>query len=125
MKNLFKGKIDGCEKTPRYDDGIFFSVHTNTIPVVLEDCSRKKPSQEEQIELTVQTPKENSIVINSLSHYEYEDRLIHRQDEIIKALEKQIADEEQELFEKDRQIEQLEKDLEEVCEELFLEANLR
>jgi hypothetical protein len=58
-------------------------------------------------------------------HSKNKDLLIQRQDEIIKGLEEQNSDEEQELFEKDRLLAQLENELEEVCEELFLEVNLR
>ncbi len=111
--------------TPKFNTGMFFCVHTNTSPVALEDCSHKEFSQE-QTERQAQISRENPIEANLLgSRYEYEDQLIQRQSEIIKALEKQISDTEQELFEKDREIVRLENDLEEVCEELFLEVNLR
>jgi peptidoglycan hydrolase CwlO-like protein len=104
--------------TPKFNTGMFLSVHTNTSPVALEDCSHKELSKEHANE----GPME---VIPQRKHYEYEDQLIQRQDEIIKALEKQISDAEEELFEKDNEIARLENDLEEVCEELFLEVNLR
>lgn len=114
----------GCGTTPKSNVGMFFCVHTNTIPVALEDCSHKELAQE-QGERKVQTSKEDLMGVKSLMIHSNKDLLIQRQDEIIKALEEQISDEEQELFEKDRQIAQLESELEEVCEELFLEENLR
>jgi hypothetical protein len=49
---------------------------------------------------------------------------MQRQDEIIKALTKEISDEQQELLEKDNQIAELENELEEICEKLFSEVNL-
>ena len=111
--------------TPKFNMEMFFCVPANTSPVALEDCSHKEFSQE-QTERQAQISRENPIEANLLgSRYEYEDQLIQRQSEIIKALEKQISDTEQELFEKDREIVRLENDLEEVCEELFLEVNLR
>jgi hypothetical protein len=124
MKNLFKSKIDGCGTTPKFDTRMFFSVHMNTIQVTLEDCSRNELSQE-STELQKQTSKENPVEDNPITgSYENENRLIQRQDEMIKALEKQISDVEQELYEKDRAIALLENELEEVCQEL-LEANLQ
>ena len=75
-----------------------------------------------------QTPKvkEHFIEANFLkTFYECEERLIRRQDEIIEALEIQIADAEQELYEKDRRIVQLENDLDEICEMLLPGMNLQ
>ena len=124
MKNQFKNKIVGCGTTPKFDTGMFFCVHTNTTHVALEDCSRNELSQE-STELQKQTSKKNPVEVNPITgSYENENRLIQRQDEIIKALEKQISDVEQELYEKDRAIALLENELEEVCKEL-LEANLQ
>lgn len=124
MSNQFKSKTVGFETTPKFNTGMFFCVHMNTTPVALEDCSPKELSQE-QTERQVQNSKEEIIGVNRLKNpYGYKDRLIQRQDEIIKALEKQIVDEEQELYEKDRQIAELENALEEICEKLFSEVNL-
>lgn len=72
-----------------------------------------------------QTQREDFTRGNSKTFHECEDRLIRKQYEIIKALEQQISDEEQELYEKDRQIVQLENDLGEICEKLLLEMNLQ
>jgi septal ring factor EnvC (AmiA/AmiB activator) len=111
--------------TPKFNTGMFFCVHTNTFPVALEDCSRKGLSQE-KTEVQMTNEQRDLLEVNSQrNRYEHEDQLIQRQDERIKILEKQIADVEQELYEKDREIARLENDLEEVCEELFLEVNLR
>ena len=112
------------ETTPKFDTGMFFCVHTNITPVALADCSRNELSQE-STELQKQTSKENPVEVNPVTgSYENGNWLIQRQDEIIKALEKQISDVEQELYEKDRAIVLLENELEEVCKEL-LEANLQ
>jgi septal ring factor EnvC (AmiA/AmiB activator) len=125
MNNQFKNKMVDGGTTPKFNTGMFFCVHTNTSPVALEDCFHKELSQE-QTEVQTLNKQQDLIEVNSQrSRYEYEDQLIQRQDEIIKALEKQISDQEQELFEKDNEIARLENDLEEVCEELFLEVNLR
>jgi hypothetical protein len=122
MNKQLKSKTVGFETTPKFNAGMIFCVHMNTIPVALKDYIRKELSQE-KTERKVQTVKEDLIGINSLKNpYEHEDRLIQRQDETIKALEKQLADEEQELFEKDKLIAQLENALEEVCEKFFLEV---
>jgi hypothetical protein len=50
--------------------------------------------------------------------------MIHRQDEIIKSLSKQISNGEKELLKKERQIAQLENDIEDICKKLFSEVNL-
>lgn len=120
MNKQFKNKIIGFGKTPKLNNGMHFCVRGDTINVELEDSSRKELVQEcEQL-----IPEEDLIGSNSLANsYEYEDTLIQCQAERIKVLEKQISEEEQELFEKDREITRLENDLEEVCEELFWEVN--
>lgn len=110
--------------TPRFNTGLFFCVPTNTTPVAEEYSSKELP--DELAELATHTSKEVSEKVDShKNNYEYENRLIQRQAEIIKTLEEQITEAEQELFEKDEEIARLENDLEEVCEELFLEVNLR
>jgi hypothetical protein len=125
MNNKFKNKMVDGGTTPKFNTGMFFCVYTNTSLVALEDCSHKELSQE-QTELPTHTSKEDVIEVNSQrSPYEYEEQLIHRQNKVIRTLERQISDAEQELFEKDKEIARLENDLEEVCEELFLEVNLR
>jgi hypothetical protein len=97
--------------TPKFNMEMFFCVHTNTTHVALEDCfGKEKIERQDSIEIV---------------YHKYEEQLIQRQDGIIKALEKQISEAEQELYEKDKEIARLENDLEEVCEELFLEVNLR
>lgn len=109
--------------TPKFNTGMFFCVHANTSPAEVEDCSSKNIA-EEQTEK--QTSKGDSVGVDSeRSHYEHEAQLIQRQDEVIKTLEEQISEAEQELIEKDKEIARLENDLEDVCEELFLEVNLR
>jgi hypothetical protein len=123
MNNQFENKMVDGGTTPKFNTGMFFCVQANTSPVALEDCSSKEIAEEQT---KMQASNEDSIEVNSQrSHYEYEDQLIQRQNKIIKALEEQMSDAEQELFEKDREIARLENDLEEVCEELFLEVNLR
>src|SRR5919106_3312777 len=107
MNNKFKNKMVDGGTTPKFNTGMFFSVHTNTSPVALKDCSGKGLSKE-QTKPLAKTSKEDSI----------EEQLIHRQDEIINTLEKQISEAERELYEKDKEIARLENDLEEVCEEL-------
>jgi septal ring factor EnvC (AmiA/AmiB activator) len=125
MNNQFKNKMVEGGTTPRFNTGMFFCVPTNATPVALEECSSKE-LPDELAELATHTSKEVSEKVDShKSNYEYENRLIQRQAEIIKTLEEQISEAEQELFEKDEEIERLENDLEEVCEELFLEVNLR
>ncbi len=122
MNNQFKNKIVECGTTPKFNKGLFFCVAANTTLVALEDCPEDGLTKEQ----TKRTSREDIIeVASQRCQYEYEEQLIHRQDEIIKALEKQISEAEQELYEKDKEIERLKNDLEEVCEELFLEVNLR
>jgi len=123
MNKQFKNKIIGFGTTPKFNNGMHFCVRGDTINVELEDSSRKELALERG-ERQKQIPEESLLGINFLENpYEYEDTLIQRQAETIKVLEKQISEEEQELFEKDREITRLENDLEEVCEELFLEVN--
>ena len=126
MNNQFKNKMVDNGATPKFNTGMFFCVHTNTSPVALEDCSRKGLS-EEQTEVQVSKEQHDLVEVNpQRSHYEYEDQLIQRQNEIIKSLEEeQIGDAKQELIEKDKEMARLENDLEEISEELFLEVNLR
>lgn len=124
MNKQFKNRIIGFETTPKFNEGMFCCVHMNTGPLALKDCSPKESVQEKIVQ-QVRIQKENPIWVNSLSDpYGYGNRLIQRQDEIIKALTKKISDEEQELLEKDKQIAGLENELEEICEKLFSEVNL-
>jgi len=123
MNKQFKNKIVGFGTTPKFNNGMFFCVRGDTINVELEDSSRKELAHERS-EGQKQIREEDPIGIRFLENpHEYEDALIQRQAETIKVLEKQISEEEQELFEKDREITRLENELEEVCEELFLEVN--
>jgi septal ring factor EnvC (AmiA/AmiB activator) len=125
MNNQFKNKMVEGGTTPKFNSRMFFCVPKNTTSVALEECSSEELG-DELAELEMHTSKELSEKVDShKSNYEYENRLIQRQAEIIRALEEQISKAAQELFEKDEEIAQLENDLEEVCEELFLEVNLR
>jgi hypothetical protein len=124
MNNHDKNKIVGFGTTPKFNNRMVFCVRGDTINVELEDSSRKgladeRSKRQEQIlgDLTGINFPEKS--------YGYAETLIQRQAETIEALQQQISEAEQELFEKDKEIARLENDLEEVCEELFLEVNLR
>jgi hypothetical protein len=124
MNKQFKNKINGFETRPKVDEETFCCVHSNTGPVALENCSHKEFVQEET-QGQVQTLKEDPMEVYSVCDlYEYGNRLIHRQDEIIRELSKQICDGEKELLEKERQIAQLENDIEDICRKLFSEVNL-
>jgi hypothetical protein len=89
-----QNEIYGLETTPRFNMGRFLCVDHDTSHVAPEDCFQQ-----------------------------FERQLIQRQYEIIKALEKRILKDEQELVEKDRKMTQLEKELEESCEEIFSRVN--
>lgn len=119
-----KRDLNDGKTTPKFNVGMFFCFHTNTSPVVLDDCSRNGLF-EEQTEARTSKKQQGLVEVNSQrGHYECEDQLIQRQDEIIKTLETQIFDAKSELLEKDKEIVRLEYDLEEISEELFLEVNL-
>jgi septal ring factor EnvC (AmiA/AmiB activator) len=122
MNNQFKNKMVEGGATPKFNTGMFFCVHANTSPIALEDCSNKGLSK---AQTERQTSKDSVEVNSQRNQYGHEEQLIQRQDEIIKAFEKQISKAEQELFEKDKETARLKNDLEEVCEELFLEVNLQ
>jgi hypothetical protein len=95
MDEKSNNRIFGFETTPKLNRGSFYCVDTTTALVAPEDCFHK-----------------------------YERMLIQRQYEIIRTLERQICNKEQELTEKDRKMTQLENALEEACEELFSRVNL-
>jgi hypothetical protein len=96
MEEKSNNRIFGFETTPKFNTGSFYCVDTNTTTLAAaEDCLHK-----------------------------YERKLIQRQDEIIRTLEKQICNKEQELIEKDRIMTQLENALEEACEELISRVSL-
>jgi hypothetical protein len=122
MNKQFKNKINGFETRPKFNEGTFCCVHSNTGSVALESCSHKEVVQK-NTEGQVQIAKE-IIGIEPLDSYEYRNRLIQRQDEIIRELAKQISKGEKELLKKERQIAQLENDVEEICKKLFSEVNL-
>jgi hypothetical protein len=124
MNKQFKNQTNGFETRPKFNEGKFCCVHSNTGPVALENCSRKGFVQD-YTQGQVQALEEDLIEVNSVCDlYEYGNRLIHRQDGIIKKLSKQICDGEKELLEKERQIAQLENDIEDICKKLFSEVNL-
>ena len=80
--------------------------------LALKDCSYNE-SVQEKAELQLKTKKQDSTWLNSTSDpCGYGNRLIQRQDEIIKALTEQISYEEQELLERDIEITKLEDELE-------------
>jgi hypothetical protein len=87
MNKQFKDKIVGCGTTPKFNNGMLFCVRVDTISVVIEDCSRKEFAIEWS-ERQEQMPEEDLIGIDFLNNlYEYENWLIQRQDETIKAAE--------------------------------------
>jgi hypothetical protein len=94
MDIRFQNEIHGLETTPRFNMGKFLCVDHDASHVPPEDC-----------------------------FHQFERRLIQRQYEVIKALERRILQDAQELEDKDRKMTQLEKELEESCEELFLRVN--
>lgn len=104
--------------TPKFNAGMPFCVHTNTIPVALKDCSHKELEQEE-------TERDLMGIQSLMVLLMNKDLLIQSQDELIERLEEQVFNEEQELSEKERHIVELEIELEQVCKELVMEANRR
>jgi peptidoglycan hydrolase CwlO-like protein len=125
MNKQFKYKINGFETRPKFNEGTFCCVHSNAGPVVLESCSHKELVQK-NTQGQVQIAKDDTIGFSCVcDSYEYGNRLIHRQDQIINELTKQISNGEKELLKKEKQIVQLESDIEEICKKLFSEVDLR